>query len=61
MFFVLSKTVGPSALRAKQAIEIGLIGLALLLTRFKARASRFMAESVFIPAVGELSLLVATP
>jgi len=51
LFFFLSKTAGPVLLPTNFMIGLGLIGLVLLATRFKAAGRRLMAASILLLAV----------
>ncbi|MGA7971501.1 MAG: YdcF family protein [Pseudolabrys sp.] len=51
MFFVLSKTVGVLLQPSNDLILIGLVGLVLLLTRYKRAGRRLMALSLILIAI----------
>ena len=51
MFFVLSKTIGYLAMPSNLLIAIGLVGLVLLLTRFRRLASWLIVTSLVLIAL----------
>ena len=51
MFFILSKLLGLLALPSNLVVEIGLVGIVLLLTRFRRLASWLIVTSVVLTAV----------
>jgi uncharacterized SAM-binding protein YcdF (DUF218 family) len=57
MFFALSKTLGFFALPSNLVIVVGLIGVLLLLTRFKRTARVLMVASILLTAILALSPL----
>lgn len=57
MFFILSKILGPLVLPSNLLIEIGLVGIVLLLTPFRRLASWLVVSSVVLIAVAGFSPL----
>src|ERR1700731_3945023 len=51
MFFILSKLLGFVVLPSNLVVEIGLIGIVLLLTNFRRLASWLIVTSVVLPAL----------
>src|SRR5580704_9956055 len=57
MFFILSKLLGVLVIPSNLVVEIGLVGIVLLLTRFRRLASWLIVTSVVLTAVIGLSPL----
>ena len=55
MFFVLSKTIGVMSLPSNFLIGIGLLGVALCVTRFASFGRKLMIASIVLLAIGGLS------
>jgi uncharacterized SAM-binding protein YcdF (DUF218 family) len=57
MFFLLSKVLGVLVVPSNLVVEIGLVGIVLLLTRFRRLASWLVVTSVVLTALAGLSPL----
>ena len=57
MFFILSKTVGFIAYPSNALVMLGLLGLALLVTRFRRNGAWLMMASIVLLAIGGWSPL----
>ncbi len=57
VFFILSKTIGVALLPVNFLIELGIVGLVLLATRFAALGRKLMAASIALLALAAFSPL----